>query len=129
LLFLAEEANPACESAAVVVAEAQEAGGVDVVIDEGVVAAAGDVVEASTDRPVVAKGVEALFNVRVEREPCGEAVGAGGLGELELVVDDIEGEAGAKFAGVGEVEAAVERKQSPGKKTVRSIPRVGSGLL
>src|SRR6266576_2185850 len=91
--------------------------------------AAGDVVKASTDSPVVAEGVKSLFNMRVQREPRREAARAGGLDELLLIVDDVEGKSGPDLGGIGEIEAFHERKQAVGEKAIRDIPRGGTGLL
>ena len=107
--FAAEEADAAGEGPAVVDAVGKEVRGVDVVVDVDPVFAAGDVVEASTDGPVVAEGMESFFDMCVQREPGGEASRTWGLDELLLIVDDVEGEPGVDLGGIGEIETFHER--------------------
>ena len=128
-LFLSEEADAAGESPTFVVAKGEEAGRVNVIVDVGVVAVACDVVEASADGPIVAQGMEALFDVGIESEPSGEAAGAGRFNQLELVVYDVKRKARPQFGGVGEVETFVDGEQSPGEEAVGGIPGIGAGLL
>src|SRR5215475_10785633 len=88
--FPSQETDAAGEGPAFVVAEGEEAGRVLVVIDVDVIATACNVVETSADRPVVAEGMEALFDVGIEGEPRRKTAGAGGLYQLELVVDHVK---------------------------------------
>ena len=62
-------------------------GGVDDAVDYEGIAAAGDVVEAAAQGQVVAEEVEAFFELEVEGEVIGEALGAGRADELLLVVE------------------------------------------
>ena len=128
-LFLPQETDPAGEHPALIVAKCQKVGGIAVVIDEGVVVPASHVVEASADRPMIAEGMKAFFDVGVERKPGRKAARPGGLDQLEPIVDDIEGETGSEFSRISEVESFVDRQQTPGQKTVGSIPRIRSRLL
>src|SRR5690348_14863255 len=91
--------------------------------------AIGNVIESAAQRPVIAEGMEAFFDVRVEYEPGWEATGARRFEELLLIVDDVVGEAGAKFGGVGEVEALDQRKQAVREESIGSIPGIRAGLL
>src|SRR5437899_3193029 len=127
--FAAEEADAAGEGSATVDAVGKEVGGVEVIVDVDPVFAAGDVVEAAADGPVIAEGVESFFDVCIQREPRGEAARARGLDELLLIVDDVKGESGADLGGIGEIETFHEREQAVGEEAVRSVPRVGTELL
>ena len=78
---------------------------------------------------VVAEEVEAFFELEVEGEIFGKALGAGRADELLLVVEQVEGESGAGFEGVGDFELMndgelEERKVSPGEETVGSVPGI-----
>src|SRR5262244_3691994 len=122
--FPSQETDAASEGPTFVVTEGEEARRVVVVIDVDVIAAARNVVETSADRPVVAEGMEALFDVGVESEPRRKTAGARGFYQLELVVDHVEWKPRSQFAGVGEVVAFVEGEQPPGEKSVGCIPRI-----
>ena len=71
--FAAEEADAAGEGSTAVDAVGKEVGGVEVIVDVNPVFAAGDVVEAAADGPVIAEGVESFFDLCVRREPHREA--------------------------------------------------------
>ena len=109
-------------------------GGIDDAVDYVGIAAAGDVIEAAAEGQVVAEEMEAFFELQVEGEVVGEAVGAGLADELLLVVEEAEGESGAGFHRVGEFELMdygqlEEREISPGEEAVGSVPGIGAGLL
>ena len=77
-LFAAEEADAAGEGSTVVDAVGKEVGGVEVVVDVDPVFAAGDVVEAAADGPVIARAwnrfsmcVFSVNHVGKRREPGG----------------------------------------------------------
>ena len=109
-------------------------GGIDDVVDYEGIAAAGDVVEAAAEGQIVAEKMKALFELQVEREIIGIALGAGRSDELLLVGEQVEGEPGAGFEGVGDFELMddrklEERKVSPGEESVGSVPGIGTGLV
>src|SRR5579872_144334 len=134
-LFAAQEADSGCEAAALAGAEGGlRVGRVDDAVDYEGIAAAGDVVEAAAEGEVVSEEVKAFFELQVEREIIGEALGTGRADELLLVVEKAEGESGAGFEGVGDFELMndgqlEEGQVSPGEEAVGSVPGKGAGLL
>ena len=108
--------------------------GIDDAVDDVGIAAAGDVVEAAAEGQVVSEEVKAFFELQVEGEIRGKALGAGCADEFLLVVEEAERESGAGFDGVGDFEfvddgEVEERKISPGEKAVGSVPGIRTGLL
>ena len=76
-LLSAEEADSGGEGAAIVAAESQKLRRVDVGVDHHRIRAAGDIVEAAAQRPVVAEEVETLFQLQIQSEISRETIGAG----------------------------------------------------
>ena len=76
-LLFAKEVDARREGAAIVAAERQKLWRVDVGVDNDWIGGASEVVEAAAQRPVIAKEVEALFQLQVQREISWEPVGAG----------------------------------------------------
>ena len=89
--------------------------GVDSAVDYVGIAASGDVVESAADGEVVAEKVEAFFGLEVEGEVGGETLGAGWSDEFLLVVEEVEGESGAGFEGVGDFELMNDGEIEEGK--------------
>src|SRR5579863_7742659 len=116
-LFFPEEADAGCEGAAIVTAESQELGRVDVGVDDDWIRGAGDVVETTAQRPIVAKKMKALFQVQIQSEISREAIRPGRSVEQLLIVEDVEGESGARFGGIGEIQFVNDGKSEKGKKT------------
>jgi len=109
-------------------------GGVDHAIHDVGVAAAGDVVEASAEGPVIVEEMEFLFELKIQREVIGKAFGADFADDLLLIGYFREGKAGAGFGGVSQFELMKdgkieEGKISPREKTVGSVPGIRAGLL
>ena len=78
--------------------------GIDHIVDDEGIAASRDVVEAASDRQVVAEEMEALFELEIERGVVGKALGSGQADQLLLGIEQVEGESGAYFHGVGDFE-------------------------
>src|ERR1700724_109241 len=135
LLFSAQEADAGGEGAAFAGGE----GGlrmrsVEDVIDYERIAAAADVVEATAEGEIVAEEMKALFELEVEGDIVRKALCAGFANELLLVGEEIERESGAGFERVGDFELMddgklEQRKVSPGKESVGSVPEIGARLL
>src|SRR5258707_7301862 len=94
----------------------------------------GDVVHATTHCPVITEHVEAFLQLEVEGKVFGEAVRVGFADKLLLVIGHVKGEAGAGFEGICDFGALDPRKfeeghVAPGEKAIRSVPRIGTGLL
>src|SRR5215469_11424190 len=109
-------------------------GWVDDAIHYEGIAAASDVVEAAAESQVVAEEVESLFELQVQREVIGEALGTGRADQRLLIGEFVEGESGAGFHRVGDFELvndrqAEERHVSPGEEAVGGVPGIRAGLL
>src|ERR1700751_417584 len=73
-LFLSQKTDAAGEGATFIIAEHKKVGSIDIVVDVSKVSVPGNVVEATTNRPIITERVEALFDVRVQCEPGGKPV-------------------------------------------------------
>src|SRR5690348_4307841 len=134
LLFLAQEANAGYEGAAVEVAEGEEIGRADVVVNGAGIAAAGDVIAAAAQGEIVIAQGNSLFDVGTEREEARITNVVQRLQKLLLLVDDGKRIAGAPVDGVGEIELmdqrqAGQRGHAPGKEAVGTIPGIRAGAL
>jgi len=108
--------------------------GVDYVVHHVRIAAAGDVVEASTQGPIVVEEMEFLFELHVQGEVIRKSFRTGLSNEFMLIVQKAERKSGAGFHGIGDFELVKDgkreqRKISPGKKAVGSVPEIRAGLL
>src|SRR5580704_5359338 len=108
----AEQADARGEGAAKAGAERgfRVTDGIDHIVDDEGIAASRDVVEAASDRQVVAEEMEALFELEIERGVVGKALGSGQADQLLLGIEQVEGKSSANFHGVGDFELVHHRQ-------------------
>src|SRR5579863_2412373 len=108
--------------------------GIDDIVHDEEITAAGDVIEATAQSEVVAEEVESFFELQVEREVIRKALSARSADQLLLRIQEAERKTGASFHCISDFELVndrefEQRQISPGKKAVGSIPRIRTGLL
>ena len=118
----------------IVAAEPQELRRVDIIVDHEWVRTVGDVIESSSQRPIIAKRVEALFQVQVECEISRKSIRPGRPKKQLLIIEDIEWESRPQLRGVSKIDSVNDRKpeernEAPGKKSIRRVPGKRSRCL
>lgn len=122
LLLSSQKTDSGGEGAAVEVAEGEEAGGVDVVVDRVWILVISEIIEPASQGPIEAEGVEAFLKMKVQREIGWETIGARRPHDLLLIVNCGKGKSAAGFDGIPGIEAFDHGQQPPGDEAVGSIP-------